>query len=129
MTIARVSIETSPAAPPVAPARLDLPGATAASVAVALWASAFVAIRDGGEAIAVGGGGHYDIRGVLLCLLAALLYAAGVLVQKPSLRYVDSLTAIWLGCLIGSLVLLPWAPGLVRELAHASARTLVDAVY
>ncbi len=75
------------------------------------------------------GGGHRDGLGVLLCLLAAVLYAVGVLVQKPALRHVDPLTAIWLGCAIGTVVLLPWAPQLVTELAAAPARTIADAVY
>ncbi|WP_319943761.1 DMT family transporter [Nocardia aurantia] len=80
--------------------------------------------------IALGtGGGHRDGLGVLLCLLAAVLYAAGVLVQKPALRHVDPLTAIWLGCVIGTVALLPWAPQLVTELAAAPSRTIADGVY
>ncbi|MFI5776210.1 DMT family transporter [Nocardia sp. NPDC051570] len=80
-------------------------------------------------AIALGGAGRHDTGGVLLCLLAAVLYAAGVLVQKPALRRVDPLTAIWLGCLIGTAVLAPWTPQLITELAHAPARVLADGVY
>ncbi|WP_459956822.1 DMT family transporter [Nocardia sp. IFM 10818] len=75
------------------------------------------------------GGGHRDGLGVLLCILAAVLYAAGVLVQKPALRYVDPLTAIWLGCLLGAVVLLPWAPQLLTELATAPARVVADGIY
>lgn len=76
-----------------------------------------------------GGGGHRDYLGVGLCLAAAVLYAAGVLVQKPAMRYVDPLTAIWLGCVIGTVVLLPWAPQLLHEVAVAPARTVIDGVY
>ncbi|MGW7007328.1 DMT family transporter [Streptomyces sp. NPDC054933] len=80
--------------------------------------------------IAVGNGSvHRDGLGVLLCLVAAVLYAVGVLVQKPALRHVDPLTAIWLGCLIATAALLPWAPQLVDELATAPARTVGDGVY
>lgn len=81
-------------------------------------------------AIAAGGsGGHRDLLGVLFGLLAAMLYAAGVLVQKAALRHADGLTAIWLGCMIGAIALLPWAPQLVRELAAAPTRTVLDTLY
>lgn len=83
----------------------------------------------GVAAIAAGTHGHRDLLGVLLGLVAAVLYAAGVLVQKAALRYVDGFTAIWLGCVVGTVVLLPWAPQLARELATAPTRTVIDAVY
>lgn len=83
----------------------------------------------GVAAIAVGSHGHRDLLGVLLGLVAAVLYASGVLVQKAALRFVDGFTAIWLGCVIGTVVLLPWAPQLARELANAPARTVFDAMY
>ncbi|MFD5319819.1 DMT family transporter [Streptomyces sp. NPDC127098] len=75
------------------------------------------------------GGGERDTVGVLLCLLAAALYAAGVLLQKPALRHVDPLTAIWLGCLAGTAVLLPWAPQLLDELATAPTSAVASGVY
>lgn len=75
------------------------------------------------------GNGHRDGLGIVLCLLAAVLYAAGVLVQKPALRYTDPLTAIWLGCLIGAAALLPWAPQLVDELSAAPGRVIADGIY
>lgn len=95
------------------------------------WMLIGAAVSLAGVAIlAVGsGGGHRDGLGIALCVLAAVLYAAGVLVQKPALRHVDSLTAIWLGCLIGTVALLPWAPRLITELSVAPARILVDGVY
>ncbi|MEV6769533.1 DMT family transporter [Nocardia sp. NPDC051030] len=90
----------------------------------ALISLAGVAIIAGGS-----GSGHLDLVGVLLCVLAAVLYAAGVLVQKPALRYTDPLTAIWLGCVIGTIALLPWAPQLITELSTAPTHTLADALY
>jgi drug/metabolite transporter (DMT)-like permease len=79
--------------------------------------------------IALGPGGERDSLGVLLCVLAALLYAAGVLIQKVILRRVDVLTTTWLGCGVGTLALLPWAPQLVAELQSASAGAILGAVY
>jgi drug/metabolite transporter (DMT)-like permease len=84
----------------------------------------------GGTAIiAAGASADRDVTGVLLCLLAAALYAGGVLIQKLALRDVDGLTAIWLGCVIATAVLLPWAPQLVSEVAVAPAGAVAAAAY
>ncbi|MFI1919259.1 DMT family transporter [Nocardia sp. NPDC020380] len=83
----------------------------------------------GVAAIAVGTDGHRDMLGVFLGLVAAVLYAIGVLTQKAALRHTDGLTAIWLGCVIATVVLLPWAPQLTRELSVAPPRIILDAVY
>lgn len=84
----------------------------------------------GGTAIiAAGASADRDVDGVLLCLLAAALYAGGVLIQKLALRDVDGLTAIWLGCVIATAVLLPWAPQLVSEVAVAPAGAVAAAAY
>ncbi|MEU6388120.1 DMT family transporter [Streptomyces sp. NPDC046939] len=84
----------------------------------------------GGTAIiAAGATAQRDWAGVLLCLLAAVLYAAGVMVQKVTLRHVDGFTAIWLGCVVATAVLLPWAPQLVGELRVASGGAVLGAVY
>ncbi|WP_371856814.1 DMT family transporter [Gandjariella thermophila] len=93
-----------------------------------LFAGLVVAL--GGVAlIAFGTAAHRDGAGVVLCLLAAVLYAAGVLVQKVALRRVDGLTAIWLGCVIGAAALLPWLPQLGEELRTAPAGAVLGAVY
>jgi drug/metabolite transporter (DMT)-like permease len=79
--------------------------------------------------IGTGATAHRDGPGVVLCVLAAVLYAAGVLIQKAALRSVDGLTAIWLGCLAGTVVLLPWAPRLFAELSVASPGAVLGGVY
>lgn len=50
--------------------------------------------------------------GVVLALLAAVLYATSVLLQKVILRRLDGLSATWLGFVVGTVVLLPFAPAL-----------------
>ncbi len=70
-----------------------------------------------------------DWIGVALCLLAAVLYASGVLIQKAALRGVDATTITWLGCLIGTVALLPWTPQLVSEVAAAPTSVVLGAVY
>jgi drug/metabolite transporter (DMT)-like permease len=70
-----------------------------------------------------------DLLGVLLCLVAAVTYAIGVLAQKPVLRRLPALQVTWLACTIGALACLPFAPGLVVELAAAPAAATAGLVY
>jgi drug/metabolite transporter (DMT)-like permease len=79
--------------------------------------------------IGLGSGGHSDWLGVLLCLLAAVLYAAGALIQKVALRGVDGATMTWLGCLIGTAALSPFTPQLIGQLRSAPAEAILAAVY
>lgn len=67
--------------------------------------------------------------GVLLCLAAALFYAVGALAQKPALRTVEPVMSVWLGCLVGAVVCLPFAPALVDEVSGASAHDLLWLAY
>jgi drug/metabolite transporter (DMT)-like permease len=76
-----------------------------------------------------GATGRTDRVGVALGLVTAVLYAAGVLVQKVALRTTDALTATWLGCVIGTVVLLPFAPQAMDELAQAPAAAVAAVVY
>ena len=64
-----------------------------------------------------------------LCVLAALAYAAGVVAQKPTLRYAPALTITWMACTVGAVVCLPYAPSLVRQLGHAQTDTIAWMVY
>ncbi len=59
--------------------------------------------------------------GALLCLVAALGYAGGVVAQKPALGKTSALTVTWMACAIGALSCLPYAPQLVTELSSAPA--------
>jgi drug/metabolite transporter (DMT)-like permease len=80
--------------------------------------------------IASGGvGARSEPIGILLGLIAAVFYAAGVLMQKVALRRVDPVAATWLGCLAGTVALLPFTPQLVTELPTVSAPALTGLVY
>nr|WP_199521282.1 DMT family transporter [Jiangella anatolica] len=94
----------------------------------ALIAGSAVAL-SGVAVISLGSSGDRDWLGVALCLLAAVLFSAGALIQKVVLRAVDGLTMTWLACLVGTAVLLPWTPQLVSELADASAGAILASVY
>jgi drug/metabolite transporter (DMT)-like permease len=76
-----------------------------------------------------GASGHTDQLGVVLGLVAAILYAAGVLTQKVALRTTNSFTATWLGCAIGTVALLPFAPQAAIELVHAPASAVAAVAY
>jgi drug/metabolite transporter (DMT)-like permease len=70
-----------------------------------------------------------DLLGVLLCLVAAVTYAIGVLAQKPVLRRLPGLQVTWLACTIGALACVPFAPGLLTDLATAPAEATAGLVY
>jgi len=73
--------------------------------------------------------GRHDVAGVLLALAAAVLYAAGVLLQKRALVSVDPFSATWLSCAVGAAVCLPFVPQLLRELSTAPPAATVGIVY
>jgi drug/metabolite transporter (DMT)-like permease len=70
-----------------------------------------------------------DGRGVLWALLAALTYAAGVLLQKPALTRLPNAQVTFLGCAIGLVACLPFAGQLASDLAAAPTAAIVAAVY
>jgi drug/metabolite transporter (DMT)-like permease len=67
--------------------------------------------------------------GVALCFLAAVLYAVGIVSQKPVLARRSSLSVTFWACLIGLAVCLPFAPALVDELGRASGASIAWSVY
>ena len=73
--------------------------------------------------------GGADIAGVLLGLLAALVYAGAAVAQKRLLARADALTVTWIGAVAGTVALLPFLPSLLSELATASAAAAAGFVY
>ena len=67
--------------------------------------------------------------GVLLCVAAAIFYAVGALTQKPTLRTVAPAMSVWMACVIGAVVCLPYAPALVEQLGDASTGDVLWLVY
>ncbi len=76
-----------------------------------------------------GGAGFGDGIGVLWCLLAAITYAAGVLLQKPALRRLPNAQVTWLGCTIGMIVCLPFAGQLASGVSAAPAAAIAGILY
>nr|WP_106960986.1 DMT family transporter [Streptomyces sp. 351MFTsu5.1] len=73
--------------------------------------------------------GGSSVLGVVLCLLAAIAYAGGVVAQKPALGSASPLQVTTFGCLVGAVVCLPFAGQLVSEAAHAPASATFNMVY
>ncbi|MFG2880760.1 DMT family transporter [Streptomyces sp. NPDC048297] len=81
-----------------------------------------------GVSMSAGGGGA-SLLGVVLCLLAAVAYAGGVVAQKPALGEASALQVTAFGCAVGAVVCLPFAGQLVSEAARAPASATLDMVY
>lgn len=73
--------------------------------------------------------GGADLIGVLLCAVAAVTYATGVLAQKPVLRRLSGLQVTWLACAVGAAVCLPFLPRLVEQVAEAPAGATWGVIY
>jgi drug/metabolite transporter (DMT)-like permease len=99
-----------------------LPGRLLAGMVVSFAGAAVVGISmsDGGAA---------SVGGVLLCLLAAAAYAAGVISQKVALRSATALQATTLGCFIGTVACLPFAGQLWSQTRVAPASAILDMLY
>jgi drug/metabolite transporter (DMT)-like permease len=67
--------------------------------------------------------------GAALCLIAALAYSVGLIVQKPALRSASALSVTFVACCVAAIACLPYAPGLVDEARRASASSLAWTVY
>lgn len=79
--------------------------------------------------LGTGGASLGDGVGVLWALLAAVTYAAGVLLQKPALKRLPNAQVTWLGCAIGMVSCLPFAGDLVRDLGDAPAAAIAGVLY
>jgi drug/metabolite transporter (DMT)-like permease len=76
-----------------------------------------------------GEGPTADAAGVLLCLLAAVLAAVSVIIQKPVLRKFPAGQATWFGIMVGAVCCLPFTGQLVSELQSAPLPATLGLVY
>jgi len=70
-----------------------------------------------------------SLVGVILCLVAALSSAIGVVAEKPVLDRLSALQVTWICCTVGALFCLPYAPQLVREWRVAPASGIAWLVF
>jgi drug/metabolite transporter (DMT)-like permease len=74
-------------------------------------------------------GAGADLIGVLLCVVAAVTYAAGVVAQKPLLRRLPPLQVTFTACAMGAVCCLPWVGVLADDLAAAPGSSIAGMVY
>ncbi|MGV9942148.1 DMT family transporter [Streptomyces sp. NPDC003401] len=79
--------------------------------------------------LSMSGGGGSSLFGVVLCLLAAVAYAGGVVAQKPALGRAGALQVTTFGCLTGAVACLPFAGQLAGEVADAPLSATLNMVY
>lgn len=74
-------------------------------------------------------GGGASVLGVVLCLVAAVSYAGGVVGQKPALRHATALQVAAYGCFVGTLCCLPFAGQLWSNAASAPLSATLNVAY
>ena len=74
-------------------------------------------------------GGNSDVVGVLLCLLAAVVYSISLVLQKPLVGRLAAVHVTWLACTVGAIACLPFVGQLFREAGDAPASSLWWLVY
>jgi drug/metabolite transporter (DMT)-like permease len=91
-----------------------------------------LALAVGGVALiatASGGSGDRSVTGVVLCLVAAVVYAVSLVLQKPLVARLSALHVTWLACTVGAVVCLPFAGRLVDDVRVASTADLAWVAY
>lgn len=91
-----------------------------------------LALAFGGVAlIATASGDSTDrsITGVVLCLLAAVVYSTSLVLQKPLVAALPAIHVTWLACSIGAVVCLPFLGRLLDDAGDASASDIWWVVY
>lgn len=79
--------------------------------------------------VAVSRHGLSESWGAVLCVVAAIAYAGGVVAQKPALRRSSALYVTWLACTVGAFTCLPFAPSLMHQLGHVRGSAVGWMVY
>lgn len=88
-----------------------------------------VALIAFGSGQGSGQGSTADVAGVLLCLLAAVLAAVSVIIQKPVLRKFPAGQATLFGILVGAACCLPFTGQLASELQSAPLPATLGLLY
>ncbi|MGW0704518.1 DMT family transporter [Streptomyces sp. NPDC002643] len=79
--------------------------------------------------LSMSGEGGASVLGVVLCVLAAIAYAGGVVAQKPALGAASPLQVTTFGCLVGAVGCLPFTGQLISEAADAPLSATLNMLY
>lgn len=79
--------------------------------------------------LSMSAGGGSSLLGVMLCVLAAITYAIGVVAQKPALRYGSALQITTYSTLVATVALLPFAGQLAGEVTDAPLPATLNMIY
>jgi drug/metabolite transporter (DMT)-like permease len=74
-------------------------------------------------------GGRTSVSGVVLCLVAAVCYAAGVVGQKLALRHASAVQVTAFGCFTGTAACLPFTGQFLSQLGSAPVSSTLQVVY
>lgn len=91
-----------------------------------------LALAFGGVALiatASDSSGDRSVTGVVLCLVAAVVYSVSLVLQKPLVARLPAIHVTWLACTIGAIVCLPFAGQLLDDAGDASATDIWWVVY
>ncbi|MEU6015910.1 DMT family transporter [Streptomyces sp. NPDC047515] len=99
-----------------------LPGRLLTGMAVSFAGAAVVGLSMSGH-------GRASVLGVVLCLLAAVACALGVVGQKPALQHGSALQITTFGCLVGAVGCLPFSGALISDVAEAPLSATLNMVY
>ncbi len=91
-----------------------------------------LALAFGGVALiatASGDTGDRSVTGVVLCLVAAVVYSVSLVLQKPLVARLPAIHVTWLACTVGAVVCLPFLGRLVDDTRSAAAVDVWWVVY
>lgn len=97
-----------------------------------VWLGLGLALAFGGVALiglSTSEGTSHDLLGVLLCLVAAVVYSISLVLQKPLVARLPALQVTWLACTVGAVACLPFAGQLVDQAADAPVSSVLWVVY
>jgi drug/metabolite transporter (DMT)-like permease len=73
--------------------------------------------------------GDRSVLGVVLCLVAAVVYSVSLVLQKPLVAHIPAIHVTWLACTVGAVVCLPFVGKLVDDTRSASTSDIWWVVY
>ncbi len=92
-------------------------------LALAFGGVALIATASGGSS------GDRSMLGVVLCLVAAVVYSVSLVLQKPLVARMPAIHVTWLACTVGAVVCLPFVGRLVDDTRAASASDVWWVIY